>query len=134
VDRSFIYLAKLFSFWIILTLTQLIILPCFTLFLSLDLSGQWMNVLIILAISNWAIAAVGILIAGICFHTPMGEILLPILLFPILSPVLIGAVRLTISLIQDTFVVNSFWFMLILTFSVCFTLAGFLIFDSISQD
>ncbi|MCK4579356.1 MAG: heme exporter protein CcmB [Candidatus Marinimicrobia bacterium] len=134
VDRSMIYLGKCAAFFIFLLLAQLISLPFFMLFLGLPLLAAPLSFIAILLTVDGAIAAVGVLIAGMSHRTPAGETLLPILLFPTLTPVLIAATKATTTaLASKPFQEWDFWLMLIVTFLVLFVLAGAFIFDYIAE-
>ena len=68
-------------------------------------------------------------------RTKISEILIPMLLYPLLSPVIISAVRITQEMISGYNYVNySFWIMIILTFAILFTLIGYLTFYIISEE
>ncbi len=135
VDRGNIYLGKMIAFWFFLLITQLITLPLFTLFLNFDISGQIPGLLLLVVITNWAISSVGIMISGMGLRTRMGEVLVPVILFPLLSPVIIASTKAT-SLLVDNSVASgfNFWVMILITFSVVFTLLGLLTFGAISEE
>jgi heme exporter protein B len=68
-------------------------------------------------------------------RTKMSEVLIPMLLYPLLSPIIISAVNITQAMINELEYVNySFWIMIIFTFSILFTLIGYLTFDIVSEE
>ena len=68
-------------------------------------------------------------------RTKMSEVLIPILLYPLLSPVIISSVKITQAMQSGYIYVNySFWVMIIITFSIFFTLIGYLTFDIVSEE
>ena len=134
LDRGAIYLGKSAAFLLFLLVAQIISLPVFIMFLDLPLAAAPGKFVLILVTTDLAIAAVGGLIAGLSVRTPMGETLLPILLFPLLTPILIAATRATNAALAGKPVSEwDFWLMLIVTFFVLFVLAGTLIFDYITE-
>ena len=134
MDRSAIYLGKMMAFFLLLLAAQGVSLPIFVLFLELPLGTAPASFALILILTDLAIAAVGTLIAGMSLRSPAGEALLPILLFPLLTPILIAATKATGAALAGRPLEDwDFWLMLLLTFFALFVLAGTFIFDYISE-
>jgi len=135
VDRGSIYLGKLFAFWIFLLFAQLFILPSFMLFLNLDISAYPLMFVGLVMVTDWAIAAVGIMISGMGLRTRMGEVLVPVLMFPLMSPVLIAATKVTHTIVSgQNLSGTNFWMMILFTFAVVFSATGYLTFGAISEE
>ncbi len=135
VDRSAIYLGKSLAFFLFLVIAQALSLPVFVLLLDLELAAAPWQFTLILLTTDLAMAAVGGLVAGLSLRTPMGETLLPILLFPLLTPILIAATRATNAALAGKPVADwDSWLMLIATFFALFILAGTFIFDYIAEE
>jgi heme exporter protein B len=65
----------------------------------------------------------------------MSEVLLPILLFPLVSPLLIAAVKSTDALMVGLpFEEWKVWGAIIFTFVIAFSVTGVLIFDYVSEE
>ncbi|MEE9168020.1 MAG: heme exporter protein CcmB [Candidatus Neomarinimicrobiota bacterium] len=134
VDRSYIFLSKWLSGLAFLLVSQSVIVPLFWLFLHLPIPGNlggWIGLFIL---SDLGITSIGSLVSGITMRARMGEILLPILLFPLVSPLLIAAVRSTHALMNNQdFGEWRIWIQLMTTFVVAFALMGYVIFDHVSE-
>ena len=123
------------SIWLFILITQIITIPLFILILQFSLPENYISFSLFLLLSNWAIAAIGTTISGIGMRTKMSEVLIPILLYPLLSPVIISSVKITQAMQSGYIYVNySFWVMIIITFSIFFTLIGYLTFDIVSEE
>lgn len=134
ISRSTIYLGKTAAFTVFLLMAQLISLPLFGLFLDVPLLTAPIAIALIVLLSDLAIAAVGNMIAGMSLRSPAGETLLPILLFPLLTPLLIAASKATGSALSGSVVAEyDKWLMLLVTYAGVFLIAGTLIFDYISE-
>ena len=134
VNRTAIYLGKAAAFSLFMILTQIVSLPLFGLFLDMPLLVAPAALTLILVVVDIAIAAVGIIIAGMSLRSPAGEILLPTLLFPLLTPLLIAATNATDTVLAGRpFEAWDFWLLLIITYFALFILAGTFIFDYISE-
>lgn len=134
VDRAAIYFGKMLAFFIFLIITQILSLPLFALFLDIPLLSAPLFLTMIIIVTDLAIAAVGVLIAGMSLHSPTGATMLPVLLFPLLTPVLIAATKATSAALAGQPLADwDAWIMLEITFVCIFVLTGTFVFDYISE-
>ncbi|UCH09224.1 MAG: heme exporter protein CcmB [Fidelibacterota bacterium] len=134
VDRSAIFAGKTMAFFIFLLLAQAVSLPLFALFLHLPLLAAPAYLIGILILADLGIAVVGVLISGMSLRSPAGETLLPILLFPLLTPLLIAASKATHAALNGRPVSEwDVWLMLMVSYLVLFAVAGTFTFDYISE-
>lgn len=135
VERFSIFLSKWLSSCAFLATSQLIIVPLFFLFLGLPSPENiwaWVGLFLI---ADLGITALGSLVSGIVMRFRMSEVLLPILLFPLVSPLLIAAVKSTDALLSNLdFNAWRIWAQLLITFVVAFGVTGYLIFDYVSEE
>lgn len=94
-DRSIIFIAKCLTNFIFLSLIQLILLPLIVLFFNLEISGNVLNLVLIILFGTIGFVSVGTLFSTMAINTNLREVILPILLFPILIPLIINAVKAT---------------------------------------
>lgn len=135
IDRGLIYLSKCVAGIAFLTITEILISLPFILFLGIDLPNQWGLLIGLIMIGNIGIMNIGSLVAGLAMRAKMSEVLLPILLFPLVSPLIIALVKASAAILANqSFEYWQFWFQLILTFAVVFGSAGYLLFDHITEE
>jgi len=93
VPRSAIYVGKALGNLVFMSITELIMLPIFSALFNLNLFQP----LILLAVflGTVGFASVGTLLSTMAAHSRAREVMLPVLLFPIVLPVVIAAVKLT---------------------------------------
>lgn len=134
LDRGLIFSAKMIIFMLFLILAEIVLFPLFSFFMNFQGSANlhfWGLVLLV----NWALSAIGILASGIGFKSRLGEVLTTLLLFPFSVPVMIGSIKSTKFILNgDKIEHYDEWLMILLTFSVCFTLAGLFLYDQILED
>jgi len=99
VDRGWIYLGKAVSNLLLLTIAQLTTAVFFAVLFDVDLFGVAAPFLGIALLGGVGLSAAGTLFAGISVRTRYREVMLPLLLFPLLVPLLVGAVRATAALL-----------------------------------
>ena len=79
--------------------------------------------------------AIGSLVSGLAMRAKMSEILLPIFLFPLVSPLLIASVKATNGWFQGLPFMNlQYCVLLMITFVIVFVLVGYTIFDHITEE
>ena len=65
----------------------------------------------------------------------VNEFLLPLLLFPIVTPLMISAVKSTTAIMSSAQISEwKIWFQIILTYDIIFGLLGFLIYDYVTEE
>lgn len=131
VDRQVIFLAKLIGNLIFLAVVEAIAVPLFAAIYNLPiLSG---GLLVIVVLGTVGIATMCTIFAAVASATRAREVILPLLVFPLLIPVVIGAVRATQSLLIP--VVNDPpWPGLLAAFDVIFVTLSALFFQFVVED
>ena len=135
IDRGLIFLAKWFSGFIFLTAIEIIICGPFFKLLLIDFPmNKWLAFGTALLI-NLAIMAVANLVSGIAMRARLSEVLLPVLFFPLVSPAIIAATKISGAVMAgDPFQLWQIWLLIIISVIVIFGLAGYTLFDFISEE
>lgn len=134
VDRSALYLGKLIGNIIFISLVEIIILPIFIVLFNLPL-GNLLPLIGVVILGTIGFAGVGTLFSAMVIHTRARDVLLPILLFPIVVPVLIAAVRLTAAIVDGLpFVDVQKWLGLLVAFDALFIAIAFMMFDFVVEE
>jgi heme exporter protein B len=131
VDRKAIYLAKLLGNVLFIGVVEIVALPIFAVLFNVPL---FVGALIpIVLLGTLGIASVGTLFSAMAASTQARELLLPILIFPLIVPVVIGAVRATGSLLIS--VSNEPpWLGLIAAFDIIFLSLSMLLFEYVIEE
>jgi heme exporter protein B len=132
VDRSVLYIGKMLSNLLFISLTEVVILPlCFAL---LNLSFRALLLPVIL-LGTVGFSAVGTLVSAMTVHARAREVLLPVLLFPIVMPVLIGAVKLTAGVLDgQAWSAMRQWVQLLVGFDLIFLVLSYVAFEYIVEE
>lgn len=131
VDRKAIYLAKLLGNLLFIGVVELVALPVYAVLFNVPLFASALIPIVLLG--TLGIAAVGTLFSAMTAATRARELLLPILVFPLIVPVVISAVRATGSLLAP--VANEPpWLGLIIAFDVIFLSISMLTFGYVIED
>ena len=135
IDRGMIYLAKWLSGSIFLTIMEAIIIIPFFKFLLIELPSNFLLFSMTSILINLAIMSVAILVAGIAMRASLSEVLVPILFFPLVSPVIIAATKITSGILSnDPYQLWKIWLLIVVSVIVIFVLAGYTLFDFITEE
>ncbi|MBL7013561.1 MAG: heme exporter protein CcmB [Candidatus Marinimicrobia bacterium] len=135
VDRGFIFLSKWMSGTLFLIITECAVALPFVLFLQLNIDVDLIQLFGVIVLGDLGIMVGGSLVSGLAMRAKMSAVLLPILMFPIVSPVLIAAVKSTVGLLNhDPFVDWQLWIRIMGSFTVIFALIGYTLYDHISEE
>jgi heme exporter protein B len=130
VDRKAIYLAKLLGNLLFIGIVELVALPIFAGLFNVPLFGELLPIVLL---GTVGIAAIGTLFSVIAAATQARELLLPILVFPLIVPVVIAAVRATGNLMAPP-VNEPPWLGLIIAFDVIFLSVAMLTFAFVVEE
>ena len=131
VDRKAIYLAKLLGNIIFIAVVEVIALPIFAALFNVPLfTGELLPIVLF---GTLGIATIGTLFSAIATATQARELLLPLLVFPLIVPVVIGAVRATGALMVPS-INEPPWLGLMVAFDVIFLSVALLLFEYVIED
>jgi heme exporter protein B len=131
VDRKAIYLAKLLGNLLFIGVVELVALPVFAILFNLPVFGGALIPIVLLG--TLGIAAVGTLFSAMAAATRARELLLPILVFPLIVPVVIAAIRLTQDIMAPT-MNEPPWLSLIIVFDIIFLSISMLAFQYVIEE
>ena len=135
VDRGTIYLAKLIANLVFLAMVEALTLGAFGLFFAIDIAPALPTLIPVIALGTIGISAVGTLFAAMAVNTRARESLLPLLLFPVLTPVLLSVLEFTRrGLAASGGEVESKWLSTLIAFDVVFVTAGWLLFEYVVEE
>ena len=127
-----LFLAKAFGNFIFVTVLEALMTPLFIVFYKLRALGPTWELLPIAALGTWALVVNGTFFAAISLRTRSREIMLPLLLFPISIPALLGLVNATTVVLTGEGSAR-FWIALLLAYDVVFTIACLLLFETVLE-
>ncbi|HEV3420762.1 MAG TPA: heme exporter protein CcmB [Candidatus Acidoferrum sp.] len=122
-DPFSIFLAKLIANTLFLLLTELIMLPFFALFYNVPILPELPWLILVLFLGSLGISVTGTALSAISAQARMRELLLPLLLLPLLTPVLVVSATVTVSLFEREPIVKGKGIAFLAVFDVIFLTA-----------
>ncbi len=137
VERSAMLLAKALALFAYLVVLELVAVPAFgLLLLAPPLHQALPDLLVVLALADVGIAAIGTLVAALAVRTRARDLLGPLLALPLLVPVVIGGARATAPLFglshADGLPVR--WLETLGLYDLVFGLIAYAVFDFLLED
>jgi heme exporter protein B len=133
VDRSAIYFGKVISNLVFMLIVEVIVLPVYSVLYSVNLFQP--GLLLVILLGSIGYVGVGTLLSAMSVQTRTRDILLPILLFPVVIPVLLAAVKAS-----SGFLSGAEWtdvmvpINLLIAYDVIFIAVAFMVFDSVVEE
>jgi len=122
-DPFSIFLAKLIANTLFLLLTELIMLPFFAIFYNVPILPEFHWLLLVLFLGSLGVSVAGTALSAISAQARMRELLLPLLLLPLLTPVLVVSATVTVSLFEREPIVKGKGIAFLAVFDVVFLTA-----------
>jgi heme exporter protein B len=119
-DPFSIFLAKLIANTLFLLLTELIMLPFFAIFYNVPVLPELHWLILVLFLGSLGISVAGTALSAISAQARMRELLLPLLLLPLLTPVLVVSATVTVSLLEREPIVKGKGIAFLAVFDVVF--------------
>jgi heme exporter protein B len=114
-----IFLGKAMACFILLLIVELVSLPIFGLFYNIRWIASFPSLLLVIALATWGITVVGGALSAVTVNVRLRELMLPVLLYPLMIPLLIGAMEMTSGLLNGNAVISDI--RLLIVYDVMFT-------------
>jgi len=133
VDRSAIYFGKLISNLVFMLVVEIIVLPVYSVLYGINLFQP--GLLMVILLGSIGYVGVGTLLAAMSVQTRTRDILLPILLFPVVIPVILSAVKASSGYLEGVeFSEILASLSLLIAYDVIFIAVAFMVFDNIVEE
>jgi heme exporter protein B len=133
VDRSAIYFGKAIGNLVFMLIVEIIILPVYSVLYNTNLFNPGLVLVILLGSIGYV--SVGTLLSTMAVQTRTRDILLPILLFPIVIPVLIAAVKASSGFLQALELSEIMPYLnFLVVYDIIFIAIAFMVFDYVVEE
>jgi heme exporter protein B len=133
VDRSAIYFGKAIGNLIFMLIVEAIVLPVYSLLYNVNLFNP--GLLLITLLGSIGYVAVGTLLATMAVQARTRDVLLPILLFPVVLPVVLSAVKGSTGFLDGLPIAEIRpWINLLVAYDIIFLTVAFMVFDYVVEE
>lgn len=133
VDRSAIYFGKVISNLAFMLIVEIIVLPVYSILYGINLFQP--GLLLVVLLGSIGYVGVGTLLSAMSVQTRTRDILLPILLFPVVIPVILSAVKASGGYLEGLpFEEILSPLSLLIAYDIIFIAVAFMVFDSVVEE
>lgn len=133
VDRSAIYFGKVLGNLVFMLMVEIIVLPIYSLLYNVNLFNP--GLLLVILLGSIGYVAVGTLLAAMAVQARTRDILLPILLFPVVLPVILAAVKASTGFLDGSEMeLIRPWLNLLIAYDIIFSAVAFMVFDYVVEE
>ena len=135
VSGAQLYLGKAIANFVILMVVEALSMPVFSIFYNVhwkDAQTIWILAGVML-LGTWGLTVIGTLFSAMTVNLRLRELMLPMLVYPMMIPALMGAITLSALLVagEPLGADNQIWFRLLVAFDVIFTLLSLALVETV---
>jgi len=133
VDRSAIYFGKALSNLAFMLIVAIVVLPIYSVLYNINVFNPGLLLVIFLGSTGYVV--VGTLLSSMAVQTRTRDVLLPVLLFPVIVPVLLAAVKASSGFLQNLSMSEIWpWLNILIAYDVIFTAVAYMVFDFVVEE
>jgi heme exporter protein B len=130
MDRGALFLAKTAFNFILMVLVEIVVIPLFWILFNLRSWDVIPNLFLVTLLGTVGFCVLGTLLSAVTLKARARELLLPLVLFPLMIPVILGTIRCMETILRAGELGDALpWLRLLIGFDVIFLTVGVLIFD-----
>jgi len=135
MEAASIYLGKFLANFTMMMIVELVSIPFLFLLFDFKFYGSLPYFILVVFLGSFGFIAIGTFLAALAANSKSSEMLLPLLLFPITTPILIGVVQATRIILTNMEMFSSAvaWIQLVTAYDVIFFVVCFLLIDYVLE-
>jgi heme exporter protein B len=134
LDRGALFLAKTAFNLILMLLVEIVVIPLFWILFNLHSWNLLPQIFLVSLLGTVGFCSLGTMMAAVTLRARARELLLPLVLFPLMIPVILGTIRCMENILRmGDFGEALPWLRLLLGFDVIFLTLGVLLFDHVIE-
>ena len=130
---SALFAGKAMANLVLLLAVELIALPVFGIFYNVRWTGQFPLLFLVMVLGTWGIVVIGTMFSAMTVNLRLRELMLPVLVYPMMIPCLMGAVQCTTALLNGQGLGGdaSPWLRLLIGFDMIFSILALMLSDTV---
>jgi heme exporter protein B len=135
MEAASIYLGKFLANFTMMLVVEIISIPFLFLLFDFKFLGSFPYFILVVFLGSFGFIAIGTFLAALAANSKSSEMLLPLLLFPITTPILIGVVQATKIILTNMEKISSAiaWVQLVTAYDLIFFVVCFLLIDYVLE-
>jgi heme exporter protein B len=133
LPSSALFLGKALANFVLVLGIQMLSLPVFGIFYNVRWTQQFWPLILVIGLTTWGLTVVGTMFSALTVNLRLRELMLPMLIYPIMIPALLGAMEITNALMAGKPLDGDLltWLRLLIGFDVIFTALAVALIDTV---
>lgn len=133
VPGSALFLGKALSNYVLILAVEMVALPVFGIFYNVRWTRQFWPLMLVVGLGTWGLTAIGTVFSALTVNIRLREVMLPMLVYPLMIPMLLGAMRLTALLVAGQYIAgdDTVWLRLLFGFDIIFTALALVLMETV---
>jgi heme exporter protein B len=133
ISTAALLMGKVLANFALVIAVELVSLPVFGIFYNVQWITQIWALLLVLALGTWGLTVIGTIFSALTVNIRLRELMLPLLVYPVLIPALMGAMRLSTDLVagKPLSSENDVWLRLLVAFDVVFSALSLVLVETV---
>ncbi|MFD0827632.1 heme exporter protein CcmB [Neobacillus sp. M.A.Huq-85] len=135
MEAASIFLGKFIANFTMILIVELVSIPFLFLLFDFKMLGSVGYFILVIFVGSFGFISIGTFLAALAANSRSSEMLLPLLLFPITSPILIGVTQATRIILTDMSKLSSAlsWTQMVTAYDIIFFVVSFLLIDYVLE-
>jgi heme exporter protein B len=135
MEAASIFLGKFFANFTMILMVEIVSIPFLFMLFNFKMNGSLPYFILVIFVGSFGFISVGTFLAALAANSKSSEMLLPLLLFPITSPILIGVTQATRIILSDMSKLSSAlsWTQMVTSYDVIFFVVSLLLIDYVLE-
>lgn len=135
MEAASIFLGKFIANFTMILIVELVSIPFLFLLFDFKMLGSVGDFILVIFVGSFGFISIGTFLAALAANSRSSEMLLPLLLFPITSPILIGVTQATRIILTDMSKLSSAlsWTQMVTAYDIIFFVVSFLLIDYVLE-
>jgi heme exporter protein B len=133
ISAAALFMGKVLANFALVIAVELVSLPVFGIFYNVQWTRQFWALLLVLALGTWGLTVIGMIFSALTVNIRLRELMLPLLVYPVMIPALMGAMRLSTDLVagKPLSSENDIWLRLLVAFDAVFSALSLVLVDTV---
>jgi len=105
----------------------------FGIFYNVGWTRQFWPLMLVLVLGTWGLTSIGTIFSALTVNIRLREVMLPLLVYPVMIPMLLGAIRLSALLVAGQQIAgdDTVWLKLLFGFDIIYTALSLVLMDTV---
>lgn len=133
LSAASLVVGKAMANWVMLMAVEIVSLIVFGIFYNVPWLRQWLPLGGVFALGTWGVSILGAVFGALTVNLRLRELMLPVIIYPLMLPLLIGAIEITNALLNNVAIgaYELLWVRVLVVFDIVFTALACALADNI---